>query len=162
MVGFDDVLWVRDRGAASQLPQLAVLSAMAHPELEIAEVAIEAIAPLPEDEARLYLDVVIAALPESLRQSLEDRMHRYEYKSDFARNYYGQGRQEGLQAGRQEALQAAAVALARAKIKALSDADVAAIEAAFDLDVLTGLVTALGKARSAARARVVLDRVLAR
>ena len=142
------------------------------------EVAIEAIAPLPEDEARLYLDVVIAALPASLRRILEDRMHRYEYKSAFARNYYGQGRQEGLQAGRQEglqagrqeglqagrqeALQAAAVALARAKIKALSDADVAAIEAAFDLDVLTGLVTALGKARSAASARGVLDRVLAR
>jgi hypothetical protein len=36
------------------------------------------------------------------------------------------------------------------------------IEAAFDLDVLTGLVTELGKAHSAARARVVLDRVLAR
>jgi hypothetical protein len=43
-----------DRTAASQLPQLAVLSVLAHPELETAEIAIEAIAQLPEDLLRLY------------------------------------------------------------------------------------------------------------
>jgi hypothetical protein len=165
-----DIPWIRDRDAALQLPQLAVLSALAHPELEIVEVAIGAIAPLPEDLARLYLDVVIAALPAPLRQILEARMQRYEYKSDFARKYYGQGLQEGVQEGmqegmlngRQEGLQAAAIALARAKIKALSDADVAAIQAVTDPDVLTELVTALGTARSMAKARIALDRALAR
>jgi hypothetical protein len=53
-----DIPKVRDRDAASQLPQLAVLSALAHPELEIAEVAIGAIAPLPEDP---YTEERIAA-----------------------------------------------------------------------------------------------------
>jgi hypothetical protein len=58
VIGFADVPHVRDRAAASQLPQLAVLSVMAHPELEIAEIAIEAISHLPEDRIRLYLDVI--------------------------------------------------------------------------------------------------------
>jgi len=47
VIGFEDVPWVRDRTAALRLPELAVLSVMAHPELEIAEVAIDAIAQLP-------------------------------------------------------------------------------------------------------------------
>jgi hypothetical protein len=108
----------------------------------IAEVAIEAVAPLPEELARLYLDVIIAALPAPLRQTLEARMQHYEYKSDFARRYYSHGRQEGLNEGRQAGLQAAAIALARKRLDALSDADVAAIRAATDADVLTELVTA--------------------
>jgi hypothetical protein len=54
VISFADVPRVRDRTAASQLPQLAVLSVLAHPELETAEIAIEAIAQLPEDLLRLY------------------------------------------------------------------------------------------------------------
>jgi hypothetical protein len=181
-----DIPWIRDRHAALQLPQLAVLSALAHPDLEIAELAIEAVAPLPEELARLYLDVIIAALPASLRQTLEARMQHYEYKSDFARRYYSQGRQEGIDEGRLAGidegrlagidegrlagidegrlagLQAAAIALARTRLDALSDADVAAIQAATDPDVLTELVTALGTARSRAKARMAFDRALAR
>ena len=161
VIGFADVPHVRDRTAASQLPQLAVLSVMAHPELEIAEIAIEAIAQLPEDRIRLYLDVILKALPAKLRRTLEARMQRYEYQSDFARKYYGQGRQEGLQEGRQVGLQAAVVALARTKIEDLSDGDIAAIEAVSDQRILTELVTSLGQARSARKARVALDCALA-
>lgn len=88
----------------------------------------------------------------------------YQYQSDFARKYYGQGRQEGLQEGRQEGrqagLQAAVVALARTKIEDLSDAEVAAIEAVSDQRILTELVTSLGQARSARKARAALDRAL--
>jgi predicted transposase YdaD len=170
VVGFDDVPSLRDRVGASHLPELAVLSVLAHPELEIAEVAVEAIAQLPEDRARLYLDVIMMALPAAIRQALEARMQRYEYQSDFARRYYGQGiaegleqgRQEGLQEGRQEGLRAAVVALARAKLDVLSDDDLAAIEATADPSILTALVTALGQARSAADARAALDQALAR
>jgi hypothetical protein len=86
VIGLDQVPQVRDADAASRLPELAVLSAMAHPEIEIAENAIGALAQLPEDQARLYLDVIMAALPAAARQILEDRMLRnYEYKSEFAR-----------------------------------------------------------------------------
>jgi hypothetical protein len=102
VISFADVPRVCDRDAASQLPQLAVLSVMAHRELEIAEIAIQAIARLPEDQVRLYSDVILSALPAEFRRILEARMQRYEYQSDFARKYYGQGMSEGLEKGRQE------------------------------------------------------------
>jgi hypothetical protein len=174
VIGFEDVPWVRDRAVASRLPELAMLSVMAHPELEIAEVAIEAISPLPSDRKRLYLDIILMALPEALRRILEARMQGYEYQSDFARKYYGQGISEGLERGRKkgkregkregkkEGLRAAVVAFARAKLGELSDHDLAAIEAVSDQRILTELVTLLGQARSARKARAALDRALAR
>jgi hypothetical protein len=154
VIELDDVPHVRDRAAASRLPELAMLSVMAHPELEIADAAVEAISQLPEDRRRLYLDIILMALPEALRRILEARMQGYEYQSDFARKYYGQGRAEGLRT--------AVVALARTKIENLSDADVAAIEAVSDQDILTELVTSLGQAHSARKARVALNRALHR
>jgi len=166
VIGFDDVPRVRDRVAASRLPELAVLSAMAHPELEIAEIAIEAISGLPEDQARLYFDVIVDALPAAIRQLLEARVQHYEYQSDFARKYFDQGleqgRQDGLEQGHRNGLRGAVVALARIKLDLLSDDDLAAIDAVADPRVLTQLVTALGEARSAPEARAALDRGLGR
>jgi hypothetical protein len=162
VIGFADVPWVRDRAAASQLPELAVLSVMAHQELEIAEVSIEAVEQLPADQGRLYLDVIMMALPATVRQMLEVRMQHYEYRSDFARKYYGQGLEKGRQEGRQDGLRAALVALARTKLEKLSDDDIAAIEGVSDQLVLTELITTLGQARSVIEARGALDRVLAR
>lgn len=162
--------WVRDPVAASRLPELAVLSVLAHPELEIAEAAIDAITQLPADQARLYFDVIMTALPATIRQILEARMQRYEYQSDFARKYYGQGVAEGLERGLERGLEqglenglrAAVVALARTKLEALSDDDRAAIEAVSDLRVLTDLVTSLGRASGILEARATLDLALAR
>jgi hypothetical protein len=166
VIEFDDVPWVRDRDAALRLPELAMLSVMAHPELEIAEVAVEAISQLPEDRRRLYLDVILMALPEAIRRILEARMQGYEYQSDFARKYYGQGREDGRQEGRQEGwqdgLRAAVITLARTKLGKLSDAELAAIEAVSDQRILSKLVTSLGRARSARTARVTLERALGR
>jgi hypothetical protein len=169
VIEYKDVPWVRDRAAASRLPELAMLSVMAHPELEIAEVAIEAISGLPEDRRQLYLDVILTALPPAIRRILEARMQGYEYQSDFARKYYGQGRKEGRQEGRkegrqegrkegrqegrQEGLRAAVVALAHTKLGALPDDELAAIKAVSDQRILTELVTLLGQARSARKAR---------
>jgi len=166
VIGFDDVPWVRDPVAASRVPELAVLSIMAHPELEIAEAAIGAIAQLPADQARLYFDVIMMALPAAIRRILEARMQRYEYQSDFARKYYGQGVAEGLEKGLEKGLEnglrAAVVALARTKLLVLSDDDLAAIEAVSDPRILTELVTSLGQASSLPEARATLDRALAR
>jgi len=66
VIEFDDVPWVRDRAAASRLPELAMLSVIAHPELEIAEAAVEAISQLPEDRRRLYLDVILHVVPAAI------------------------------------------------------------------------------------------------
>jgi hypothetical protein len=157
VISFEDVPEIVDRLAASQLPQLAVLSAMAHPRLEIAEVAIEAVAKCPAELAGLYYDVIMDALPATVRQILEGRMQRYEYKTEFARKYYGQGLQEGLQEGLREA----AIALARIRIKGLSDDDVAAIGRIADHSAMTELITALGQARSKSAARAALDNAIA-
>jgi hypothetical protein len=155
VISFADVPRITDRGAASQLPQLAVLSVLAHPELEIAMVAIAAISQLPEDLLRLYTDVILKALPADLRRILEARMIKgYEYQSDFARKYHGQGREDGLRA--------AVIALARTKLKTVSDDDLARIAAITDPRVLTDLVTSLGQARSTASARAALTRALNR
>jgi hypothetical protein len=160
VIGFDDVPSVRDRPTALRLPQLAMLSVMAHPELEIAEVAVEAISHLPEEDARLYLDVIMNALPAEVRRLLEARMIKgYEYQSDFARKYYGQGREEGRKQGREEGLRNAVIVLARTKLE-VSERDLTAIEAVSDPSVLTDLVSSLGDARDAVEARSALDRAL--
>jgi len=98
------------------------------------------------------------ALPEAIRRILEARMKGYEYQSDFARKYYGQG----IDKGREDGLRAAVVAIARAKLGKLSDDDIATIEAVSDQRTLTELVTVLGQARSARKARAALNRALGR
>jgi len=178
VISFANVPRVRDPTAASNLPELAMLSVMAHPELEIAQAAIHAISGLPADRERLYLDIIMKALPATARQIVEAQMIKgYQYQSDFARKYYGQGiteglekgrqegheegRQEGREEGRQEGLRGAVVTLARTKLGKLSDDDVAAIEAVSDLRVLTELITSLGQTSSTRKARAALARILA-
>jgi hypothetical protein len=162
VVELEEVPSIRDPAAASQLPELAVLSTLAHPELDIAEIAVDAVVALPEDRRQLYLDVILMALPVESRRILEDRMQRYEYRSDFARKYYGQGREEGREEGHREGLRTAVIALVSTKLEAPSGDDIAAIDSITDSVVLTALVAALGRARSAVEARAALNRALAR
>jgi hypothetical protein len=151
VIGFDSVPWIRDRDAALALPQLAVLSAMAHPELETADAAIAALSQLPGDRDRLYLDIILNALTAANRRILEARMHGYEYKSDFARKYYGEGLEKGLRT--------AVVALAQTKIDDLSDDVLTALNMVSDPGRLTQLITALGKTSTSGAARAALERV---
>jgi predicted transposase YdaD len=175
VIDFAAVPRITDRSAASQLPQLAVLSVMAHPELETAEIAFEAISGLAEGLRQLYADCILKALPAELRQNLEARMIKgYEYQSDFARKYYGQGMSEGIEKGRQEGrqegrreghedgLRTAVVRLAEATLKTLAPDDLAKISALTDVQVLTDLVSVLGQARTAFGARSALARALNR
>jgi predicted transposase YdaD len=46
--------------------------------------------------------VLLNSLNEAARRALETMMKGYEYQSDFAKKYYGQGREEGLDEGRNE------------------------------------------------------------
>jgi hypothetical protein len=161
VLGFEDLPRVVDPVTARKLPQLAVLSSMAHRELEVAETALEAIADLPEDLNRLYLDVILTELPDHLRQILEDRMQRHEYEAEFAHRHYAQGvrvgREEGREEGRAEGLRAAVLAFARVRLAPLSPDDVAAISGLCDERELTELVDTLAQAESVAAARAVLD-----
>lgn len=100
-IGPDRVPVVTDPAAASDSPELAVLSAMAHgshPERDkILNALLAGLQTIDEDHADLYADVVLAALPTAARAHLEELMRTgtYEYQSDFARRYFGQGEAKG-------------------------------------------------------------------
>jgi uncharacterized protein DUF4351 len=94
---------VLDEAEAHADPERAVLSAMAHGRDDsterasrIAFVAQRASLALDEDRARMYFDLVQQSLSEAARNALTAMQpQKYEYQSDFARKYYGQGLAEG-------------------------------------------------------------------
>jgi hypothetical protein len=153
---------IRDAAVARAAPELAVLSVMAHPELETAEAAEAGLAGLPEDKQKLYWDVILSCLPALVRRALEARMIKgYEYQSDFARKYYSQGlkqgRDEGREEGREEGLRHAIMALVCARLPGLRE------ELERRLDGLPGvrleqLITELDPVRDEDGVRAVLDR----
>ena len=167
-----DVPRVTEPSDAQQLPELAILSTMAHPELEVATAAISAIPGLPEDQAKLYWDVIMAALPHRLRAIMEARMKGYVYQSDFARKYYFQGHEEGLVKGHEAGLvkgreegrerglaegqRRAVLALLAAKLDALTEDDRAVIDAVQDESTLTELIGTVARAGSPAEVRAAL------
>lgn len=107
VLGPSGVPEVTDEAEALADPELAVLSAMAHGRdadvakaTQIAQVAQLASHRLDEDRSRLYADLVFNALSEAARRALRTMLpFKYEYQSDFARKYYGQGKDEGRAEG---------------------------------------------------------------
>jgi hypothetical protein len=159
VVSYADIPRVTDLDVARNAPELAVLSVLAHPEVEIAEVAIAAISDLGEGARRVYLDLVLTALPDAARLILEARMIKdYVYTSDFALRHHRQGREEGRKEGREEGLRLAALEVARAKIHDVSTADEARLDAVHDATALTKLIVDLGRATDATEARAMLER----
>jgi hypothetical protein len=98
VLGREAVPVVTDPAEAARRPELAVLSAMAHGEGEqgaaIAAAVLPAIRQLDEDRAKFYGDLVLGSLNGSARLALEAMMKGYEYRSEFAKKYYGEGRTE--------------------------------------------------------------------
>ncbi|WP_304453454.1 hypothetical protein [Nocardiopsis sp. YSL2] len=96
---------IDDIERAQALPELAVLSAAAHGDdpavLKAAEAALD---PLPDHTRLIYNDFIESKLSESARLMWEELMATgtYEWQSDFARKYVGQGRAEGREVGREE------------------------------------------------------------
>ena len=105
LLGPEAVPVVTEQQVASAAPELAVLSAMAHGQSErgfdVGKAALEAVMTLDEDRVLFYNDLVVAALSEAARRSLEALMQPegYEYQSDFARKYFGNGKAEGKAEG---------------------------------------------------------------
>jgi hypothetical protein len=135
---------------AAERPERAVLAALAHARskdaVELAHRALIAASALDEDHVRLYFDRILDALGEDDRLTLETRMSigKIEYKSEFARRYYGAGLAEGEARGvaqgvAQGAVQAKAEAVLtvlRAREVGLSEDERARILACADLDRL--------------------------
>ncbi len=158
VIGFADVPRITDGALGRRLPELAVLSAFAHPQLDVARVAIDAIRELPDSSRALYSDVIISSLPRLAREILEAQMEGYKYRSDYARKYFAQGREEGLEQGLVDGLRAAVLVLAADKLGTLPEDIEARIRGLADHEILTALNRELGRARDAAEARAVIDR----
>jgi hypothetical protein len=108
VLGPSGVPEIVDEAKAGADPELAVLSAMAHGRGEdsgkaaqIALAAQIAISVLDDERRRLYLDLVLKSLSESAQRELRAMdPAKYEYQSDFAKQYIGVGRAEGEARGR--------------------------------------------------------------
>lgn len=106
----DRVPVLTDPEEAAGSPELAVLSAMAHGAGTDGDKVLSAfmsgLRALSDDQANLYTDLVLMTLPAAARARLEELMTTgtWEYKSDFARRYYGQGREEGRAEGEARAV----------------------------------------------------------
>ncbi len=102
-----------DEAEARADPELAVLSAMAHGRdkdvskaVRIALAAERAGEGLDEKRWGMYFDLVFDSLSEAAQKELRAmNPAKYEYRSEFARRYYGQGRAEGQAEGRAALLQ---------------------------------------------------------
>ena len=159
VIGYDQVPRICDAEAARAMPELAVLSAMAHRDLATAEAATAALAGLPEDKQRLYWDVITSSLPELVRSALEARMLKgYEYQSDFARKYYSQGLQQGRQQGREEGLRCAVIALVGARLPDFHGELARRLDGQSEAQ-LEQLIIELGNAHDEDAVRAVLDRI---
>lgn len=160
-----DVPRITDPTVALAAPELAVLSVLGHPELDVAHAALTAIAQLPAPRQELYFDVVLGTLPDPVKEAIEARMLKYEYQSDFARKYFAQGLEQGrtqgmergAEQGTENGLQLAAIGLARLRLGPLDAADEARIRGVHGVAPLLELVAALGRASDEAGARAVLD-----
>ena len=108
--GPDAVPIVTEPARARQMPELAVLSAMAHGRSEdprlaarIGDAALLACPGLDEERGVLYWDVVLSSLSGAARKALlAMRPEGYEFQSDFARRHRAEGRTEGRAEGRSE------------------------------------------------------------
>ena len=104
VIGPANIPAIRAAHEARRLPELAVLSAMAHGNapggLDVVRAAIDALAALDRERQLLYFDIVLRGLNEASRQALEHDMqtHGYEW-SDWAKEQQAIGRVEGRAEG---------------------------------------------------------------
>ncbi len=126
---------VRSEEAARTTPELGVLSAMVHGQGEHGEEIGRAVVPvlggLDAERSRLYLDLVLFSLSEAARAALEAIMIQgYEYQSDFARRYFSQGRQAGVEIGQRQGQCAVLIRLAEQRFGAMPAESRVRVEAA--------------------------------
>jgi hypothetical protein len=104
VIGPSNVPKVTELQDAQENVELEVLSAIEHGQsndiplvARIASAAILASAAIDAERSRLYLDLILISLSKSTPEALEATMNSlgYEYQSDFARRYFGQGKTEG-------------------------------------------------------------------
>ena len=150
----------------ARVPELAVLSAMAHPMLHVAIGALNAISELPEDQKRLYSDVILAALASAHESSESNMPNKFDspalhafgqsYKPPWYFDGRRQGRKEGRKTGREQGFRVSALTLLEAKLPTVTAYTRAALAAVRGEEALKALISALGHAPTPAKVRAVL------
>ena len=110
VLGPEQIAKVTDVEEACKLPELAVLSALAHGQsadtetaVKIGKAALHACAKLEPDKARLFADAVYASLSDAARQEVKRMdVKKWVPMSDWAREHWAQGRVEGKAEGKAE------------------------------------------------------------
>ncbi|HEY5921081.1 MAG TPA: hypothetical protein VIV11_05390 [Kofleriaceae bacterium] len=154
---------VTDPVAVRRAPELAVLSVMAHRDLELARVVAPEMLVQPEPMRQVYLDLIYSVLPEAAERALKELlMEKYQYQSNVVREYIAQGRAEGREEGREEGLRRAILEFARAKIGTLPPSYEQALHVVATEAALSDVIAELGKARDATEIHAVFTRLLDR
>lgn len=112
VIGPDDVPRITDPQQMHANLELAALSVISHGGSEaegskILSCWLDVITQTPDDRSPLYFDYVAMQLSEEDRKHMEALMAlsgTYEYQSDFAKRFFGQGEAEGRTRGEAEAL----------------------------------------------------------
>lgn len=153
VVELADVPRVTEVELALVAPELAVLSVLGHRDVEVARAALAGISALPEKVGSLYWDLVLSVLPSQLRKLIGGHMIKnYEYQSEFARKYYGQGRTEGRTEGQRSAI----LRIARARFGSVTAEDEALVNAVTNVEELERLVVDVATAPTYEAVRALL------
>jgi hypothetical protein len=98
-----------DESEAQRHPELAVLSALVHTNdesgVQVALAAFRALEQLDDEHSILYYDLIVERLPRRWRTELDGMRlggKEYEYQSEFARKYFGEGKEKGIEEGRED------------------------------------------------------------
>jgi predicted transposase/invertase (TIGR01784 family) len=100
---------ITDPAEARQCPELAVLSTQAHgqgPEgLSVAQAARSSLSGVDIEQAMIYWDMILLALPEAARRALEEQMQpgEYKYRSEWVLKHIEKWKNEGREEGTLEA-----------------------------------------------------------
>jgi len=109
VIGPDTIPRILDPAQAHGVPELAVLSALAHADSQdavpIALAALETFGSLDDDRASLYYDLMCVALPAAARSALENTMIKVDLNqidTPAVRLWMDRGRKQGHEQGREE------------------------------------------------------------
>jgi len=107
VLGPEQIPRVTSGKEARETPELSVLSALAHGADEggaaVVRTMLKTAARLDDESSRFYTDLVLARAGDVAKKILEAMMMKgYEYQSDFAKKYYGQGLAKGEAKGKAE------------------------------------------------------------
>ena len=143
VLGPDRIPVVTDAEQARALPELAVLSAMAHGQGDVNQAVAIGLASMSASEGlepergMLYFDLVRAALGEAARKAIDAMIPQgYKFQSDIALENFAQGEAKGKAEGKAEGEARAIVAVLEARGIILSTHERDTILSCRDLELL--------------------------